>query len=129
MSFPSLSAPLFFPTLPFDRSNSGLISLKWVGSLILQPGAVSTHWIWSPEVLPPLCCVFCIMTSLFCPGSLLGPRYLGLSSGYTQSPSSPFKILTACTSLPFPAVSEPDPAFLSPSSFASRSLLPSSFQD
>ena len=129
MSFPSLSAPLFFSALPFDKSNSGLISLKWVGSLISQPGAVSTHWIWSPEVLPPLCCVFRIMTSLFCPGSLLGPRYLGISNGYTQSPSSPFKILKACTSLPFPAVSEPDPAFLSPSSFACRSLSPSSFQD
>ena len=32
MAFPSSSAPLFIPAFPFDRRNSGLILLRWLGS-------------------------------------------------------------------------------------------------
>jgi hypothetical protein len=31
MAFPSVSVPLYFPTCPFDRINSELIFLRWVG--------------------------------------------------------------------------------------------------
>jgi hypothetical protein len=49
MAFPSVSAPLFVPEFSFDRSNSKLIFLRWVGGTIPQPGAMSSSWIWSPE--------------------------------------------------------------------------------
>jgi hypothetical protein len=51
MVFPLVSDLLFVPAFPSDRSNSGLIFLRWVGGLIPQPGAVSTLWIWSIQVL------------------------------------------------------------------------------
>jgi len=42
MAFPSVTAPLFVPVLPFDRRNSGLIFLKWVGGpLPLFSGSVA----------------------------------------------------------------------------------------
>lgn len=84
MAFPSASSPLFVPAFLFDRSNSELIFLRWMGGLIPQPGAVSIHWIWYIQVLSPLCWIFQLMKSLLCPGNLLGPWHLGLSSGYPQ---------------------------------------------
>jgi hypothetical protein len=50
MAFPLISAPLFVPALPFDRRNSGLIFLRWVGGPIFQLGAMPIHWIWSLQV-------------------------------------------------------------------------------
>ena len=55
MAFPPLSASLFFPAFPFERNNSRLPFLRWVGDLIHQPRAVPIPWIWSLQVLFPLC--------------------------------------------------------------------------
>jgi hypothetical protein len=79
MAFPSVSTTLFVPTFPFDMRNSGLIFFRWVGGLIPQLEAVSIHWIWSLQVLSPLCWVFQLMSSLLGLGNLLGPCHLGLS--------------------------------------------------
>ena len=103
MAFSSFSSSLFVPAFPLDRKNSGLIFLRWVGSPIPQPGAVPNLWIWSLQVLSPLCWVFQLMSSLLGPGNLLGPWHLGLSSGYPQFPiphcyTPLFKFLTLCTS-------------------------------
>jgi hypothetical protein len=40
----SVSAPLV-PAFPYDRSNSGLIFLRWVGGSIPQLGVTPNHWI------------------------------------------------------------------------------------
>ena len=111
MAFPSVSALLFVPVFPFDRSNTGLLYLRWMGGSIPQPGTVPIHWIWSQQVLSPLCWVFWLMSSLLGPGNLLGPWHLGLSSGYSQFPfphcyTATFKLLTLCTSPPSPPISE-----------------------
>jgi len=87
MAFPSVSAPVFVPIFSFDRSSSGLIFLRWVGGPIPQLGAMPIHWIWSLQVLSPLCWVFRLMSSLLGPGNLLGPWHLGLSSGFPQFPT------------------------------------------
>ena len=87
MAFPSVSAPLFVPVFPLDRSNSGLKFWRWVGGPIPQLGAMPNLWIWSLQVLSPLCWVFQLMSSLLGPGSLLLSWHLGLSSGYPSSPS------------------------------------------
>jgi hypothetical protein len=71
MAFPSVSAPLFVPAFPFDRKNSGLIFLRWVGGPIPQQGAMPIHWIWSLQVLFPLCWVFWLKSSLLGPGNLI----------------------------------------------------------
>jgi hypothetical protein len=47
MAFPSVSAPLFVTEFPFDKRNSGLIFLRWVGGTIPQPGTMPIHWIQS----------------------------------------------------------------------------------
>ena len=67
MPFPLVSAH-FVPAYPFDRRNSELLFLRWVGGPILQPGAVPIYSIWSLQVLFCLCWVFWLMFSL------LGPR-------------------------------------------------------
>jgi hypothetical protein len=79
MAFSPVSALLFAPTFPFDGSDSGLIFLRWVGGPILQHGATPIHWIWSLQVLSPLCWIFWLMSSLLGSGNLLGPWHLGLS--------------------------------------------------
>jgi hypothetical protein len=107
MAFPSISAPLFVPAFPFDRSDSGLLFLRWVGGPIPQLEAKPTHWIWSLQVLSPLCWVFQLMSSLLNPGNLLGPWHLGLSSGYPQSPLP--HVLHSSYQIP-------DPLYFSPSS-------------
>jgi hypothetical protein len=70
MAFVSFSAPLFVPAFPFDRRNSGLLFSRYVGGPIPQPGAMPIHWIWSLQVLSPLCCVFWLMSSLLGSGNL-----------------------------------------------------------
>jgi hypothetical protein len=77
-----LSVLLFVPALLFDMSNSELIFLRCVGGRIPQPEAMPMHWIWSLQVLLPLCWVFQLKFSLLGPGNFLGPCHLGLSSGY-----------------------------------------------
>jgi hypothetical protein len=47
MVFPSVSAPLFVPVFPLDRSNSALKFWRWVGGLVPQPGAKLKLWIRS----------------------------------------------------------------------------------
>jgi hypothetical protein len=54
MAFLSVSAPLFVPVFLFNRRNSRLIFLRYVGGPIPQPGAATIHWIWSLQVLSPL---------------------------------------------------------------------------
>jgi hypothetical protein len=75
------------PAFLFDRNESGLIFLRWVDAPISQPGTVSTHWIWSQQVLSPLCWVFQLMLSLLGPENLLGPWHLGFST--SPIPHSP----------------------------------------
>ena len=72
MAFPSVSAPVFMPAFPFDRSNSGLIFLRWMGGLIPQSKTVPIHWIWSLEFLSTHSLVFWLMSSLLDPGKLFG---------------------------------------------------------
>jgi hypothetical protein len=67
MAFPSVSAVVFVPAFPFDRRNSELIFLKWVGGPIPQLGAMSIHWLWSIQVLSLLSCIFWQMFSLLGP--------------------------------------------------------------
>lgn len=76
---PSVSTLLFVPTFPFDRRNSGVIYLRWVGGSVPQLGAVP---VWSLQVLSTPCWVFQLKSSLMGPGNLLGPWHLRLSSGY-----------------------------------------------
>jgi hypothetical protein len=97
---------------PFNSRNSGLIFLRWVGNPIPQLGALPMHWIWSLQVLYPLCWVFQLTSSLLGLGNLLGPWNLGLSSGYPQillpyCYTPPFKFPTLCTSPLSPLISEP----------------------
>jgi len=49
MALPSVSAPLFVPVCPLDRSNSGLKFWRWMGALIPQLGAKPNLWIWSQQ--------------------------------------------------------------------------------
>ena len=127
MAFPSVSAPLFVPIFPLDRSNSGLKFLRRVGDPIPQPGARPNLWIWSLQVLSPLCWVFQLMSSLLGPGNLLGPWHLGLSSDCPQFHLPhcyipPFKFLILCTSHQSPPISDLALLFLSPSSLPDPSL-------
>ena len=87
MSFPFVSTPVFVPAFPLDRSNSGLIFMRWVCDTILHPEAVPNPWIWSVQVLSPLCWVFQLIPSLLVPGNLLLSWHLGLCSGYHQFPT------------------------------------------
>ena len=118
---------LFVPAFPFDRRNSELIFLRWVGGPILQRGAVPIHWIWSLQILSPVCWVFWLMSSLLGPRNLLGPWHLELFTGYPQFPFSycysiPFKFLTVHTS-PSPLYLNQLPLFPPPPlSFSNLSL-------
>ena len=67
------SAPFFSPVFPLDRNISRLKILRCVGGSIPQPGAMPNLWIWSLQVLSPLCWVFQLMSSLLGPGNLLSP--------------------------------------------------------
>ena len=115
MVFPSVSALHFAPPpFPLDRNNSGLKCLRWIGGPIPQLGAVPIHWIWTLQVLSPLCWVFWLMSSPSGPENLLLPWHLGLSSGYPQFPiphcyTPPFNFLTLCT--------DPAPLFFPPPPF------------
>ena len=84
----------------------------------LQPGASCNLWIWSLQVLSPLCWVFQLMSSLLGPGSLLLSWHLGLSGGYPQFPiphcyTPLFNFLTLCTSPPSPPIPDSSPFTIS----------------
>jgi hypothetical protein len=139
MAFPSVSALLFVPAFPSDRSNSGLSILRWVGGLIPQLGAVPNLWIWSLLVLFPFCWVFQLLSSPLGTGNLLLSWHLELSTGYPQFPIPHcwiplFNFLTLCTSpcllphLILPTFSPPPPLFF-PSSQPPRPLPPSTSHD
>jgi hypothetical protein len=84
-AFSSDSALLFAPAFPFDRSNSGLIFFRWVDGLIPEPGAMPLDWIWSLQVLSPLCWVLWLMSSL----SVLGTSWVtGIWDFLVATPSS-----------------------------------------
>jgi hypothetical protein len=83
----------------------------------LNQKTMPNHWIWSQQVLPPLCEVFQLMSSPWGPGRLLLSWQLGLSCCYFQFPTpycyTPlFNFLTLCTSPPSPPI--PDSSRLSP---------------
>ena len=134
MAFPSVSTLLFVHAFFFFLQEEFWINiLKWVGGPIPQLGAVPIHWIWSLQVLSPICWVFWLKSSQLGQGELLGPWYLGLSSGYFQFPlhhcyTPTFNLLTACTSPPSPAIFELAPPFPSPSFIPPRYLSPSTSQ-
>jgi hypothetical protein len=95
----------------------------------LNLGAMPNLWIWSLQVLPPLCRVFQLMSSLWGPGRLLLSWYLGLSCCYPQFPIPHFYIplfnfLTLCTSPPFLPIPDSPPPPLPP-----KSLPPSTSLD
>jgi hypothetical protein len=88
-----------------------------VGSPILQLGAMPNHWIWSLQVLSPLCWVFQLMSSPLGPGNLLLHWHLGLSSGHPQFPIPHCLIpllnfLTLCTSPLSSPIPDPVPLSL-----------------
>ena len=63
MAFPLVSVPLFVPVFPLDRNNSELKFWRWVGGPIPQLGAVPNCWIWSLQVLSPICWVHQLISS------------------------------------------------------------------
>ena len=70
MAFASVSTPHFVPVFFFfflDRSPSGLRIWRWVGGSIPQLGALPNLWIWSLQVLPSICWIFQLISSLFGP--------------------------------------------------------------
>jgi hypothetical protein len=75
----------------------------WVAPSLKQ-GAMPNLWIWSQQVLLPLCGVFQLMSSPWGPRSLLLSWHLGLSGCYPQFPTPPFLHTT---------VQFPDPLYLS----------------
>ena len=47
---------IFVPFFPLSRNISELKTLRWMGSLIPQMGAMSIYWKWSLQILFPLQC-------------------------------------------------------------------------
>jgi len=134
MASPLVSVLLFVPAFPLDRSNSGLIFLRWTGGPIPQPGSMPNLWVGSLQVLSPLCWVFQLISFPLGPGSLLLSCHLGLSIGYPQFPiphcyTPPFNFLTLYTSPLSPPTSYSASHFPSPSFLLSRSLSPSTSCD
>ena len=87
-------------------------------------------WIWSLQVLPPLCWAFQLISFLLGPGILLPSWHLWLAVGYPQFTIfhcyiTLFKFLSLCTVyhplLPYSIL----PSFPSPSSLPPKSLPPS----
>jgi hypothetical protein len=97
-----------------------------VGDPIPQLGIVPNFWIWSQQVLSPLCWIFQLRLSLLGHGSLLLCSHLGLSVDYSSQFPMPPLLHTSvqfhdplCITLhllPYlilpPFVSSPPPLFL-----------------
>jgi hypothetical protein len=94
------SLRLFVPACPLDRSNSGLIFLRWEDGSTIQLVAVLNLWIWSLQVLSPL---YWLLAILLGPERLLLSWCLGISSGYPQLPNP----------LLHTSVQLPDPLYIS----------------
>jgi hypothetical protein len=89
--------------------------------------ALPNLWIWSLQVLPPICWAFQLISSPLCPGRLLLSWYLELSGGYPQFPiphcyTPLFNFLTLCISSLSPPIPDPSPPF--PLSYLSSSQVP-----
>jgi hypothetical protein len=120
MVCPLVSAPHFVLVFPLDRSHSGLKIWRWVRGSIPQPEDLPNHWIWSLQILPPLCWAFQLISFLLCPGHLLLSWHLGLAGGYHQlyipdCYSPLIKFLTHCVSsclLPYLILPLPPPFFV-----------------
>jgi hypothetical protein len=107
MAFSLVSAPLFVPAFPLGRNNSVLIFLRWVDGPIPQLSALLNLWIWSLQVLFPLCWALQLMSFTLGPESLLLSWHLRLSSGHPTVPHPP---------LLYTSIQFPDPLYFSPSS-------------
>jgi hypothetical protein len=110
------------PCISFDRRNSGLIFLRWVGSPTPQLRAISIHWICTLQVLSLLHWVFLLKSYLLCPENFLGPWHLGLSSGYYYYTPT-FKFLNFRTTPQTFQISELPPPPTLPLLFPSQILL------
>jgi len=75
------------PCISFRQEEFWVKVLRWVDGPIPQCGAIVTNlWIWSLQVLSPLCSVFLLMSSQLNSGSSWLSWHLGVTSGYTSSP-------------------------------------------
>jgi hypothetical protein len=115
----SMAFPQFVPIFPLDGSNSGLNFLRRVSGPIPQPGSMHKFWLWSLQVLPPLCWTFQLMSSPLYPRSLLFSWHLGLSVGYPLFPiphcyAPLFNFLTLCISPQSPPTASHAPLPLLP---------------
>jgi hypothetical protein len=87
------------PSISFRQEHSGLKFWSgWVAPSLNQ-GTMPNLWIWSQQILPPLCGVFQLMSSSLGPGRFLLSWHLGLSGCYPQFPNphcytSRFNLLT-----------------------------------
>jgi hypothetical protein len=90
----------FCPHISF-RQEQFWVKILWRDGPIPQPGAMPNLWIWSLQVLSPLCWVFQLISSPLGPGSLLLFWHLGLADGY---PSSASPIATHLFSISWPSV-------------------------
>jgi hypothetical protein len=82
----------------------------------LQLEVIPNFWIWTLQVLSPLCWAFQLMSSLLDPGSLFLSWHLAFFGGYPQFPiphcyTPLFNFLTLCTSPPSPPIPHPVPLF------------------
>jgi hypothetical protein len=74
--FPLVSAPVFVPVFPLDRSNFGIKCCRWMGGTIAQPRDMPNLWKSSLQVLYPFCWIFQLIPSPLSPRSLLISWYL-----------------------------------------------------
>ena len=84
-------------------------------------GALANLWIWSLQVLPPICWAFQLISSLLGSGSLLLSGHLALSVGYplfliTHCYTHLFKFLTLNISSSSPSMPDLAPNFPLPAS-------------
>ena len=87
------------PYVSFRQEQFWVKFLKRVGGPIPQLAVIPNLWIWSLQVLSPLCWAFQLISSLWGPGNLLLSWHLGLPGGYPQFPiphcyTIPFNFLT-----------------------------------
>jgi hypothetical protein len=76
-SFSLCSVFFFVPVLPSDRNISGLKTLRWMGGIILWPGAYLLEVVSTGSISPSL-----LKSYPLGPGSLLFSWHLRPSSGY-----------------------------------------------
>ena len=82
LSFSLYSTLCFF--ISFRQEPFWIKFLRFIGDPIPQLEAVTVHWIWSLQVLSPLCWTFRLTSSLLGSGNILSPWHLKLSSDYSQ---------------------------------------------